>query len=167
MTPAALAPPDGFVPVQIGGTFATHNGPLFARWRDGHLQLGFRVGPQHVNPGNACHGGMLSLFADILISGAAQYQTDIPRQFLPTISLQVDFLGAAPFGSWVQGQADVLKVTRKLIFSQGLVQADGQTVLRASGVFRRGPMLPDTASDHGLQLPGMPHRPTPRADDAD
>ena len=157
---ADVAPPAGFDPVRLGGAFATHNGPLFARWHAGRLQLGFRVAAHHVNPGNACHGGMLGTFADILISSAAQYQSDIPRQFLPTVSLQMDFMAPAPRGSWVQGEADVLKVTKSLIFSQGLVCADGSIVLRASGVFRRGPLLPDTASDHGLRLPGMPSAPT-------
>ncbi len=151
-------PPAGFELVQLGGAFATHNGPLYARWHDGRLQLGFRVGPRHVNPGQNCHGGMLGMFADILISSAAQYQSDIARQFLPTISLQMDFLASAPLGSWVQGQADILRVTRNLIFSQGLVHADGQPALRASGVFKRGPLLPDSASDQALTLPGMPQR---------
>jgi uncharacterized protein (TIGR00369 family) len=159
--PDAFDPPPGFQRVQLGGTFATHNGPLFARWQDSHLQLGFRVGPLHVNPGNACHGGMLVMFADILISTAAQYQTEIPRTFLPTISLQTDFMAPAPLGSWVQGQADILKVTAKLVFSHGLISADGVTAMRASGVFRRGPLLPDTESDPTLALPGMPARPVP------
>ena len=154
------APPAGFEPVQIGGRFASHNGPLFARWHERHLQLGFRVAPQHVNPGNACHGGMLCTFADILISSAAQYQTDIPRQFLPTISLQLDFMNGAPLGSWVQGEATILEVTKNLVFSSGLIVANGKTVARTSGVFRRGPLLPDTESDHSLQLPGMPRRAT-------
>ena len=157
MTTAANAP-EGFIAVQVGGAFATHNGPLFARWHEQHLQLGFRVGAQHVNPGNACHGGMLAMFTDILISTAAQYQCSIPRCFLPTISLQFDFMAPAPLGSWVQGQAEVLKVTKNLVFSQGLVWADEALALRASGVFRRGPLLADTASDHRLVLPGMPAR---------
>jgi uncharacterized protein (TIGR00369 family) len=152
--------PEGFVPASLGGAFATHNGPLFARWREGKLQLGFRVGAKHVNPGNACHGGMLATFADILISTAAHYQTDIPRRFLPTVSLQMDFMAPAPLGSWVQGEAEILKVTKNLIFSHGLVQADGNTVLRTSGVFRRGPLLPETGDDQRLQLPGMPGMPT-------
>jgi acyl-coenzyme A thioesterase PaaI-like protein len=155
-----MSPPAGFEVVRIGGAFATHNGPLYGRWFEGRLQLGFRVGALHANPGQGCHGGMLSTFVDILLSSAAQYQTDIPRQFLPTISLQTDYLAIATMGSWVQGQADILKVTRSLVFSQGLVQADGVTVLRASGVFRRGPLLPDTASDHGLRLAGMPSNPS-------
>jgi uncharacterized protein (TIGR00369 family) len=158
MNPQTAAAPKGFEPVELGGAFAVHNGPLFARWADDHLLLGFRVGPKHVNPGQGCHGGMLCTFADILVSTAAQYQTDIPRQFLPTISLQTDFLAIAPLGSWVQGRADVLKVTRNLVFSQGLVQADGETVLRVSGVFRRGPLLAESDGDQALRLPGMPQR---------
>ena len=149
---------EGFAPAPIGGPFALHNGPLYARWKDDRLELGFRVGANHVNPGNACHGGMLSMFADILISTAAQYQTDIPRQFLPTISLQTDFLAPAPLGSWVQGRAEILRVTKHLVFSQGMVEADGVPVMRASGVFRRGPLLPDSASDDRLKLAGMPVR---------
>lgn len=116
-----------------------------------------------MNPGNDCHGGMLATFADILISSAAQYQADIPRQFLPTIGLQMDFMAGAPLGRWVQGQADILEVTRNLVFSQGLVVAKRRTVLRASGVFRRGPLLPDTDSDRGLELAGMPARKLPLA----
>lgn len=150
--------PAGFLPVAIGGVFATQNGPLFGRWQGGKLQMGFRVGPQHVNPGNACHGGMLCTFGDILISSAAQYQADIPRQFLPTVSLQADFLAPAPLDAWVQGEAEILKVTRNLVFSQSVIHADGKPAMRVSGVFRRGPLLPDTASDEGLQLPGMPPR---------
>jgi len=148
--------PEGFVPVRLGSTFATHSCELHARWHEQRLQVGFVVQPHHANPGGHCHGGMLSLFADIVLSSAAQYQTDIPRQFLPTISLQLDFMNGAPLGSWVQGQAEILQVTRNLVFSQGLIRCGELTVARASGVFRRGPLLPDTDSDHRLHLPGMP-----------
>jgi len=103
--------PQGFVEAPIGGVFATTSGPLYARWHEDHLLLGFRVEPRHANPGNNCHGGMLATFVDILLSTAAQYQTDIPRQFLPTVSLQMDFMSGAPLGSWVEGRADILKET--------------------------------------------------------
>jgi uncharacterized protein (TIGR00369 family) len=150
--------PDGFSPARIGGEFATRNGPLYACWRDEHLLMGFRVGPAHVNPGNNCHGGMLAMFADILISTAAQYQSDIPRQFLPTVTLQMDFMAAAPLGAWVQGRAEILRVTRNLVFSQGLIHADDTLALRTSGVFKRGPLLAESASDHALRFPGLPQR---------
>lgn len=157
-TSAQNAIPEGFHPAPIGGTFATQNGPLYARWHDNRLLLGFRVAQQHANPSQHCHGGMLATFADVLISTAAQYQADIPRHFLPTISLQLDFMAGAPVGSWVEGRADILKVTRNLIFSQGLVSADGMPVVRASGVFKRGPLLPESSSDTFMDLPGLPAR---------
>lgn len=152
-------PPAGWEPLPIGGAFTELIGPIFGRWQDSKLQMGFRVQPKHANPGGSCHGGMLGTFADVLISSAAQYQTDIPRQFLPTISLQFDFMANAPLGSWVHGAADILRVTRNLLFSHGLVWADGALALRASGVFKRGPLLPDSETDMTLRLPGMPPRP--------
>ncbi len=158
MTVSASPIPAGFVPVKLGSTFATHCGPLHARWHQGRLQVGFVVQAHQTNPGDNCHGGMLSLFADIVLSSAAQYQTDIPRQFLPTISLQLDFMNGAPLGHWVEGEADILQVTKNLVFSQGLIRCGDKPVARASGVFRRGPLLPDSDSDHRLQLPGMPAR---------
>ncbi len=154
MTPPAI--PEGFVPARLGSHFASHSAHLFARWHAGRLQVGFVVEPHQTNPGGHCHGGMLSLLADIVLSGAAQYQTDIPRQFLPTVSLQLDFMNGAPLGGWVQGEADILQVTNRLVFSQGLITCAGKIVARASGVFRRGPLLPDSESDHRLALPGMP-----------
>lgn len=151
--------PAGFELAPIGGDFAIHNGPLYARWHQEHLQLGFQVQQHQINPGQNCHGGMLGMFVDILLSSAAHYQTDIPRQFLPTISLQIDFMASAPLGDWVQGQAEILKVTRNLIFSQGLITCNGKVIVRASGVFRRGPLLPESEADTSLSLPGMPTRP--------
>jgi len=156
--PNTVSAPQGFEPAGIGGRFAVDNGPLYVHWTGTHLLFGFRVEPRHVNPGNQCHGGMLGMFADIMLSTAAQYQTDIPRQFLPTISLQMDFIAAAPLGSWVQGRTDILRVTRNLVFSQGLVEADGTLVLRASGVFRRGPLLPESQGDEAIRLPVTPAR---------
>ena len=41
----------------------------------------------------------------------------------------MDFIAAAPLSSWVQGQAEILRVTRNLVFSQGLVYADGTLAL--------------------------------------
>jgi uncharacterized protein (TIGR00369 family) len=156
-TPADT-PPEGFHRAPIGGTFATENGPLYARWHENRLLLGFRVAHRHANPGQQCHGGMLATFADVLISTAAQYQAEIPRHFLPTISLQLDFLAGAPVGSWVEGRADILKVTRNLVFSQGIIHADGRPVVRASGVFKRGPLLPESSTDAFMELPGLPAR---------
>lgn len=131
--------PTGFRAIDVGGGFMALNGPLYARWTGSCVQLGFRVLDRHVNPLGICHGGMMATFADMLIPCAAMYQAEMERRFLPTVSLQVDYLGPSPLGAWVQGEAQVLRTTRSLLFGQGLVHADGQPVLRLSGVFKIGP----------------------------
>lgn len=144
--------PEGFQPVKIGGTFASHSGPLFARWTGEHMLLGFRVQAQHVNPADQCHGGMLSLFSDLLLSTAALYQTDMPRHFLPTVSLQTDFLASSPLGAWVDGKAEVLRTTRSLVFAQGLVYSDGKLIVRASGVFKLGRLITDASDNQTIRF---------------
>ncbi|MDD5336429.1 MAG: PaaI family thioesterase [Rhodoferax sp.] len=140
--------PEGFRSVKLGGPFISHNGPLYAKWSGQRLLLGFRVEERHSNPLKVCHGGMLATFADMLIPCAAMYQGEMERRFLPTISLQIDYMGAAALGAWVQGEAEVLRTTRNMLFGQGLVTADGQAALRVSGIFKMGQLIGDgTATD--------------------
>jgi uncharacterized protein (TIGR00369 family) len=130
--------PSGFVALPIGGNFMAVNGPLYVRVVDGRAQLGFRVLARHTNPLNNCHGGMLASFADMLLPVCIHRQSEIGQRFLPTISLQIDYLAPAPLGAWVQGQADVLRVTRTMVFAQGVAQADGAPAIRVSGIFKIG-----------------------------
>ena len=146
--------PEGFRPISMGGPFMARNGPLFAKWSGERVLLGFRVAPQHTNPLDNCHGGMLASFADMLMPCAAIYQMQGERRFLPTISLNIDYLGASPLGAWVQGQADVLRTTRNMLFAQGLVTADGAPVLRVSGIFKMGALLDDGADRDPFKLRG-------------
>jgi uncharacterized protein (TIGR00369 family) len=138
---AAVAVPDGFKPTAPGGAFIAANGPLFAREHGGVFQLGFRVEARHCNPMGICHGGMMASFCDMLLPMAAHRDPSVGPHFLPTISLQIDYLAAVPLGAWVQGEGQVLRRTRSLVFAQGLVTADGTPVARASGVFKIGPVF--------------------------
>ena len=90
-----------------------------------------------------CHGGMLATFCDMLIPiSVHRLRPEIGRRFLPTIQLQVDYLAPAPLGAWVEGEVQVLRVTRTLVFAQGLVSANGEPALRTSGIFKIGPEFP-------------------------
>ena len=137
--PAAAPVPDGFERVSPGGEFIAVNGPLFAREHGGVFQLGFRVEARHCNPMGICHGGMMASFCDMLLPMAAHRHPAVGLHFLPTISLQIDYLATVPRGAWVQGEGQVLRSTRSIVFAQGLVTADGTPVARASGVFKIGP----------------------------
>lgn len=154
---AVVALPAGFRPVAMGGEYMQVNGPLYRRVVEAsagaataespagpaqRVQLGFRVESRHTNPAGICHGGMMASFCDMLLPVCAHHQSPaLARRFLPTISLQVDYLAPTPLGAWVQGEAEVLRVTRTLAFLQGLVTADGTPVARASGVFKIGPVF--------------------------
>ena len=147
MTENPLNPdiPEGFRPLRVGGPYMQHNGPLYGRFTHeqgrARVLIGFRVGPQHTNPVGVCHGGMLATLADMLAAICVPYQTDLPRHFLPTISLQMDFLAPAKLGAWVQAQADVLRMTRNLVFTQGFIRADDELALRVSAIYKIGPLF--------------------------
>jgi len=146
--------PPGFKAARIGGPFIAQNGPLYARVVGDRLQMGFRVEERHANPLKICHGGMLATFADMLLPCIAMYQADTERRFLPTISLQVDYLSQAALGAWVQGQGEVLRSTRNMIFVQAMVEADGVPAMRVSGIFKQGPLIGDGTDRDPLRLRG-------------
>ena len=158
---ASVDIPVGFRPIAMGGPFMAHNGPLYARWTGERIQLGFRVLAQHCNPIGTCHGGMLATFADMLLPSVALYQALNERHFLPTISLQMDYLSAATNGVWVQGEGEVLRTTRNMVFLQGLVTADGTPCLRASGVFKLGQIFGKSANMDPYRIRSSPFQSPP------
>ena len=136
--PDTASIPEGFREARIHGDFIAFNGPLYARLGGNGIELGFRVEQRHTNPLGNCHGGMLATFVDMLVPCTAMYEPGRERRFLPTISLQIDYLGPSPLGAWVQGGAQILRTTRNMVFGQGLVHADGAPALRFSGIFKLG-----------------------------
>ena len=140
--------PEGFKERRFGDEgFIDVNGPLYARRTGSGFQLGFRVERRHCNPMGICHGGMMATFCDMLLPISAHVlSSEIGNRFLPTINLQIDYLATAPLGSWVQGEAQLLRATRSLVFMQGLVHADAVPAARVSGIFKIGPSFDDTLS---------------------
>ena len=131
--------PEGFLQRDLGAGFTAINGPLYQKDVEGGIQLGLAVEMRHCNPMKFCHGGMVATFTDMLLILTAQTHPNGRGHFMATISLQIDYLAAAKLGSWMQGQAQVLKGTRNMIFTSGLIMADGEPVARVSAVFRIGP----------------------------
>lgn len=123
-------------------------GPLYLRREKANpahperdlVELGFRVEPRHCNPAGILHGGMMATFADMLLPLSAHFLSRAAAQhFLPTVSLQIDYLAPSPAGAWVRGEAQVLRATRSFLFMQGLVWADAELAARVSGVLKIGP----------------------------
>ena len=142
----AAAPdiPEGFKPRSFGGGFVAANGPLYVKTLERGVLIGFRVEPRHCNPMGICHGGMIATFCDMFLPISAHHLADeLHQRFLPTINLQVDYLAPSAQGAWVQGEGQLLRSTRSLVFMQGVVTADGEPVARASGIFKIGPRFED------------------------
>jgi len=139
--------PAGFKPLPRMGEFIEINGPLYLKHEGDRVQVGFRVEGRHTNTMRICHGGMMASFCDMLLPLSVHRKSlEVGMRFLPTISLQIDYLAPAPLGAWVQGEAQVLRTTRSLVFAQGLVEADGTPVARVSGIFKIGPPFGDDAA---------------------
>lgn len=131
--------PEGFKLRHLGSGFMEGCGPLYYRSIAGGILMGFKVEARHCNPMGVCHGGMLATFCDMLLAVTSHaMEPTAKNRFLPTISLQMDYLASAPQGAWVQGQAQVLRATRSMLFLQGLVTADHSPIVRASGIFKIG-----------------------------
>jgi len=143
MNTPSLDVPEGFAPLPMIGEFIALTGPLYLRHDGESVRIGFRVERRHTNPMGICHGGMMATFCDMLLPlSVHRKRADVGMRFLPTINLQIDYLAPAPLGSWVQGEADVLRVTRSLVFAQALVTADGEPAARVSGIFKIGRPFP-------------------------
>ncbi|WP_342131185.1 PaaI family thioesterase [Hydrogenophaga sp. OTU3427] len=139
--------PEGFRPFDIGGDFIRGNGPLYLQHQGDTVKLGFRVEQRHCNPMGNCHGGMMASFCDMLLPVSVHRKSaEVGQRFLPTISLQIDYLAPAPLGVWVEGEGELLRATRSLVFAQGLVRADGVPCARVSGVFKIGPAYESEAA---------------------
>lgn len=144
--PAADVPP-GFVPFPAGGNFMHINGPLYLLHQGEVVKFGMRVQERHINPMGNLHGGMMATFCDMLVPLSVHRKSDqVSNRFLPTISLQIDYLAPSPLGCWLEGTAQLLRATRSMVFAQGLVTADGVPCARASGVFKLGPQRPQEST---------------------
>jgi len=138
--PEVPAVPAGFKPFRASAGFIGVNGPLYVFREGAVFKLGMFVETRHCNHTGVCHGGMLATFADMLLPiGALAQVPELHRRFLPTVSLQLDYISPAKLGEWLEGEMQVLRTTRTMVFMQGLVRSNGVMALRCSGVFKIGP----------------------------
>ena len=109
-------------------------GPLWSRRdRESHAYA-FLVEDKHLNRGGIVHGGMLATFADIVM-GRAAYDRVKPRT-CATIQLNMHYISAANGGDFVEGRAEVIRVTRSLVFVHGRCLVAGNTVAMTDGIWK-------------------------------
>lgn len=128
--------PEGFHLLDLPASpFVIANGPFHGKWEGERFVLGMRIDEKHCNVAGVCHGGMIMTMADMLLTVGSNIQANLSR-FLPTISMTCDFLAPVNRGEWIEGRVDVLRTTRNLVFSDGILCVGGEPVARASAILR-------------------------------
>ncbi len=128
--------PAGFVPVERRpGPFAAMIGPFYARLEDRPARFGVRLTEAHTNLRGVCHGGMLMAFTDHMLGYTILEELD--AEPLATLSLNCEFVRAGMPGDWIEGTAEIVRITRSIVFIRGTLRRGADIVLTANGVWKR------------------------------
>lgn len=79
------------------------------------------------------HGGALMTFADIALGLAVVDAIGGP--WCSTIQLQYHFAAPVPIGSLLVCMPEVVRRTRRMVFTRGLFRIDGEVVGSADGLY--------------------------------
>ena len=137
------APPEGFEPLARKSPMTDPWQPIYACALKDALHLGLWAREPHCNARGFVHGGLYCALADNSM-GYSIHQL-IQSKGLEgsgrgavTVGLTLDYLGSAQVGQWVLFESRVLKLGKKLAFTECHIHADGELVARASATFRLG-----------------------------
>lgn len=126
--------PAGYKPFQQAGGFADHTGPIYYRKRgENDFAYGFRAEDHHLNPYGVVHGGMLFSFADLFLGRIVVAAT---KRACTTIKLNAEYVAPGKAGDWVEGEGEILRLTRDLAYMRAQVSANGATLMTAQGIWR-------------------------------
>jgi acyl-coenzyme A thioesterase 13 len=127
-------PPPGFRPSGFAAGFLDHGGPYWVRRDDAGHVLGLRVREHHLNYQNVAHGGVLTTFADVALSYCV-HVSERPPPPLATATLTVNFLGAARLGDWLEAEAQIDRMGKRLAYVSGVIRRGEEALATMSGVF--------------------------------
>jgi uncharacterized protein (TIGR00369 family) len=135
MAATEAAPPLGFARHYRQSPLTDAWEPLYSRKEGGAVAIGFQAAERHANSRGFVHGGMIAALADNAM-GLSCGESMGRLSSLVTVSLAVDFLGAAQLGQWVQVSPSVSKLGSTLCFAEAVVTADGEVCAKAHATFR-------------------------------
>ncbi len=126
--------PAGYRPLPPASPFNELVGPLHERSGEGAVSLGLRVADKHCNSRGICHGGVLATLADLSLGYALMAKTGARAGFV-TAHLDLDYVGAAQTGDWIQSEVEVQRVGSRLAFATGYLCVGASRIVRMSGIF--------------------------------
>jgi uncharacterized protein (TIGR00369 family) len=129
-----LPVPDGFELLARTSPFIDLAGPIYQKRTSSALVIGLRAEEQHCNMRGQVHGGVICTLADIALGYSSAFSTQPPTP-LVTVSMNVDFVGGADRGDWIEVHTEVQKTGRRLAFANCHLQVGSKRIARASAVF--------------------------------
>jgi uncharacterized protein (TIGR00369 family) len=127
--------PAGFEPHFRKSPFTDPWEPLYSKKTETAVIIGLRLARPHTNARGLIHGGLIASLADNAM-GYSCAQAMGWATSLVTISLAVDYVGAAEIGQWLAVESTVIKTGSTICFAQSLIKADDTVIARANGTFR-------------------------------
>lgn len=127
--------PNGFSPHSRRSGLTDPWEPIYASTRSDTFCLGLFADTPHVNSRGFVHGGLLSALADNAMGLSCARLIDSVAG-LVTISLNVDFLGTAHTGEWIEIQATPTRVGKSLSFAEARIYSNDQLCATAKAVFK-------------------------------
>ena len=125
--------PPGFEPLSIASPYARALGPLHVD-REG-ARLGLATTDTLANIAGVVHGGALATLADValfIIGGKGELMTDAV-----TLTLNASFVAPARLGRFLVASGRIVREGRSVLFVDGEVTDEGETVLTFSGTLKR------------------------------
>jgi len=143
----AASPSDPASAFGRGNAFARSLGVEMLERGRGSARFAFTARPQDLNAQGVVHGGMLAGLMDLLLAMAAGAHPDpAERRFSITLSMTINFVGAAPPGRLICHGREV-GGGRNTVFCDGRIEtADGTLIATGQGSFK---LLP--AGSEGTQ----------------
>ena len=117
-------------------SFEKSVGPFFFRREENGKCVGaFRAEERHMNGGGSMHGGCMMSFADF---GLFVIPLEVMDELHGvTVTMNSEFIGGAKTGELMEVRGDVLRAGGSLVFTRGMITADGRPCLNFSGTVKR------------------------------
>ncbi|MFC4295601.1 PaaI family thioesterase [Novosphingobium tardum] len=129
-----IAAPPGFKSAGFSPGFLDRGGPYFlGKGLEGTI-VGMRVEEGHLNYQDVAHGGVLTTLADVALSFVL-FASEKPPLPVATATLTVNFLGGARLGDWLEAEARIDRIGKRLGYASGTIRCGDTVVATMSGVF--------------------------------
>ena len=132
--PSPRPAPDGWALRPLPDSFGDTAGPYYFRLPGPIPGVGFYSETRHRNLANFVHGGALLSLADMALFDICHRARGAFRAV--TVSLSSEFLAPAPIGAFIEATGEMMGGGKSLLFSRGMVSANGRALLSFSGTLK-------------------------------